>query len=92
MSPRFVDTPLRLVIPRFDSPLTDVVIELDHVRRLRLTGDTPPAVFLQLKEIFHTLESLGSARIEGSSIPRENRAMPRQANTVAMPSSAITQP
>ncbi|HRH15498.1 MAG TPA: Fic family protein [Azonexus sp.] len=66
MSPRFVDTPLRLVIPRFDSPLTDVVIELDHVRRLRLTGDTPPAVFLQLKEIFHTLESLGSARIEGN--------------------------
>lgn len=66
MAPRFVDSPLRIVAPRFDSPLTDVVIELDHLRRLRLSGDTPTAIFQQLKEIFHTLESLGSARIEGN--------------------------
>ena len=66
MAPRFVDTPLRLVTPGFASPLTDVVIELDHLRRLRLVGDTPVAVFQQLKQIFHTLESLGSARIEGN--------------------------
>lgn len=66
MAHRFVDSPLRLISPGFDSPLTDAVIELDHLRRLRLAGDTPPAVFVQLKEIFHTLESLGSARIEGN--------------------------
>lgn len=66
MAPRFVDTPLRIVAPGFDSPLTDVVIELEHLRRPRPMGDTPPAVFMQLKEIFHTLESLGSARIEGN--------------------------
>ncbi|MDR5170695.1 Fic family protein [Methylobacillus flagellatus] len=66
MAPQFVDHPLRIVAPGFDSPLTDVVIELDHLRRLQLAGDTPPAVFFQLKEIFHTLESLGSARIEGN--------------------------
>lgn len=66
MRPRFVDSPLRIISLSFDSPLTDVVIELDHLRRLRLAGDTPPAVFMQLKEIFHTLESLGSARIEGN--------------------------
>lgn len=64
--PRFVHTPLQLITLSFDSPLTDVVIELDHLRRLRLSGDTPLAVFMQLKQIFHTLESLGSARIEGN--------------------------
>lgn len=66
MAPRFVEVPLRIIAPGFDSPLTDVVIELDHLRRPRPTGDTPRAVFMQLKEIFHTLESLGSARIEGN--------------------------
>ena len=66
MQPRFVDSPLRIVSPSFDSPLTDVVIALDHLRRLRLDGNTPPAIFHQLKDIFHMLESLGSARIEGN--------------------------
>lgn len=66
MPSRFVDIPLHLVTPEFASPLTDVVIELDHLRRLQLAGDTPDAVFAQLKEIFHTLESLGSACIEGN--------------------------
>lgn len=66
MAPVFVDFPLRVVAPEFTSPLTDVVMELEHLRRLQLTGDTPPAMFFQLKTIFHTLESLGSARIEGN--------------------------
>lgn len=66
MSSAFVDFPLRIVAPDFTSPLTDVVMELEHLRRLELAGDTPAAVFFQLKSIFHTLESLGSARIEGN--------------------------
>lgn len=64
--PVFVDIPLQLPSPSFDSPLTDVVMELEHLRRLTLSGDTPPPVFYQLKQIFHLLESLGSARIEGN--------------------------
>lgn len=40
--------------------------ELEHLRRLRLEGSTPAPVFFQLKHIFHMLESLGSARIEGN--------------------------
>jgi Fic family protein len=66
MSPVFVDFPLQVIQPEFTSPLTDVVMELEHLRRLQLAGDTPPAMFFQLKAIFHTLESLGSARIEGN--------------------------
>jgi Fic family protein len=57
---------LRLLNPAFDSPLVDVVTELEHLRRLRLGGSTPAPVFFQLKHIFHMLESLGSARIEGN--------------------------
>lgn len=57
---------LKLLNPAFDSPLVDVLTELEHLRRLQLHGDTPPAVFFQIKHIFHMLESLGSARIEGN--------------------------
>ncbi|MEB0107722.1 Fic family protein [Pseudomonas sp. MH9.3] len=57
---------LELLNPSFDSGLVDVLSELEHLRRLELGGDTPPAVFFQLKDLFHTLESLGSARIEGN--------------------------
>jgi len=66
MKPSFVDYPFRIIELNFSSPLTDVVMELEHLRKLQLSGDTPPAVFFQLKKIFHTLESLGSARIEGN--------------------------
>lgn len=66
MSPSFVDYPLKIIEPNFSSPLIDVVMELEHLRKLRLGGDTPAAVFFQLKNIFHMLESLGSARIEGN--------------------------
>lgn len=57
---------LKLLNPTFDSPLVDVLTELEHLRRLQLRGDTPPAVFFQIKHVFHMLESLGSARIEGN--------------------------
>ena len=60
------DIKLRLVSPDFDSGLTDTVIELNHLRRLELRGTTAPWLFFQLKNIFHILESVGSARIEGN--------------------------
>jgi len=52
--------------PSFTSRLTDLIIELDHLRRKELRGTTPTAIFFQLKAIFHMLESIGSARIEGN--------------------------
>jgi len=57
---------LRLVSPSFDSQLTDTLIELNHLRKLKLQGSTAPWMFFQLKNIFHILESVGSARIEGN--------------------------
>jgi len=57
---------LRLVSPSFDSELTDYLIELNHLKKLKLQGTTAPWIFFQLKNIFHILESVGSARIEGN--------------------------
>ncbi len=64
---KFKHSDIRLVQPSFDSRLTDLVIELDHLRKKRLGGTTHPHVFFQLKSIFQTLESIGSARIEGNN-------------------------
>ncbi len=64
--PLFRHHDLILLNPSFDSPLVDVITALEHLRRLQLQGTTPPPVFFELKNIFHMLESLGSARIEGN--------------------------
>lgn len=63
---KFCHHDLALLNPAFDSPLVDVLTELEHLRRLQLSGTTPAPVFFQLKRVFHMLESLGSARIEGN--------------------------
>ncbi|HRP89687.1 MAG TPA: Fic family protein [Edaphocola sp.] len=65
--PKFIPYELKLVTPDFDDDLTDLIIELDHLRRRKLEGTTHPQVFFQLKHLFHTLESIGSARIEGNN-------------------------
>ena len=64
---KFVHYDLKLVEPTFDSSLTDLIIELDYLRKKTPGGSTHPKVFFQLKHIFHTLESIGSARIEGNN-------------------------
>lgn len=64
--PEFLHHDLRLLSPSFESPLLDVLTDLEHLRRLEIRGTTPLPVFLQLKKVFHLLESLASARIEGN--------------------------
>lgn len=58
---------MKLFTPDFASDLTTYIVELDHLRRLQLSPTTHPLVFAQLKRLFHTLESVGSARIEGNT-------------------------
>ena len=64
---KFVHYDLKLVEPTFGSPLTDLIIELDYLRRKQIAGTTHLQIFFQLKSIFHFMESLGSARIEGNN-------------------------
>lgn len=61
------NTELRLPKIDFESPIMDSIIELEVLRYKRLYGSTPPLIFFQLKRIFHMLESIGSARIEGNN-------------------------
>ena len=63
---QFIHHDLKLLNPSFTSPLLDVLTDLEHLRRLQMRGSTPLPVFLQLKQVFHLLESLASARIEGN--------------------------
>ena len=66
MSANFKHIDLRLVEPPFGSQLTELVLQLDYLRKKPLDGTTHPVLFFQLKNIFHLLESIGSARIEGN--------------------------
>jgi hypothetical protein len=47
--------------------LHEIILDLEKLRTKRLSGDIPPHIFFQLKDIFHFLETLGSARIEGNN-------------------------
>ena len=68
MEPRFNDFQLRIVEPAFGSVLTDIIIELERLRApRRVKSRVSPHIFAQLKEVFHTLESLDSVRIEGNN-------------------------
>ena len=84
--PEFRHYELKLVEPTFSSPLTDLIIELNHLRKKRLIGSTHARVFFQLKEIFHTLESIGSARIEGN-----NTTIAEYIETKLEPQSAVSE-
>ena len=66
MNNSFTHFDLRMVSPPFESKATDLIIDLDYLRKNVPRGTTPSEIFFQLKDIFHMLESIGSARIEGN--------------------------
>jgi len=66
MNKIFKHIDLRLVEPSFTSETTELIMELNYLRRKELGGTTPSHIFFQIKHIFHMLESIASARIEGN--------------------------
>ncbi len=52
--------------PTFKSSLTDLIIELEGLRNKNVSGTAKPWVFFELKNLFHIVEALSSARIEGN--------------------------
>lgn len=52
--------------PKFDSGLTNIILELEHLKNRPLKNTTSESVFLQLKSLLHTVEAVASARIEGN--------------------------
>lgn len=62
-----LDFPLKLLNPSFDSELVDVLNDLEKLRHWHgFRAEIPANLGQQLQSIFHMLESLGSARIEGN--------------------------
>ena len=53
--------------PSWGSDLANIILDLEKLRTKQLGGNVPPYIFFQLKDIFHILETLGSARIEGNN-------------------------
>jgi Fic family protein len=58
---------IKIPDPFWGSDLANIILDLEKLRTKKLGGDVPPYIFFQLKEIFHILETLGSARIEGNN-------------------------
>lgn len=52
--------------PQYSSKLTDIIIQLEHLRGRSVLGSTNRQIFVQLKSLFHIIEALSSARIEGN--------------------------
>lgn len=62
-----MDRPLFTIpIPTYDSQIVGDILELERLKLRPLSGTTHPAIFFEIKYVFHMLESLGSARIEGN--------------------------
>lgn len=57
---------LRLPKPDFNDPIVGMIIELEKLRGKEVDPGVNRILFNQLKEIFHKVESLCSARIEGN--------------------------
>lgn len=53
-----------LINPSYDHPIVSTIIELEKLRVRHLETKVQPLIFFQLRDIFHMLESLWSARIE----------------------------
>ena len=56
-----------LFTPDLNSNVTNLIMELEYLRKKLLRGTTHPKIFFQMKNIFQMLESLGSSRIEGNN-------------------------
>ena len=54
--PEYRPYPLQLLTPQFDSEITDLIIDLDHLRKKEIRTATHPIVFRQLVELFHIVE------------------------------------
>lgn len=58
---------IKIPDPSWGSNLANIILDLEKLRTKKLAGNAPPYIFFQLKELFHILEKLGSARIEGNN-------------------------
>jgi len=62
-----IDQVLQLAEPKFDSELNGAIVRLEVLRHRKLASKTvKPFLFFELQSLFHLIESVQSARIEGN--------------------------
>lgn len=52
--------------PKYNSKLTGIIFQLEHLRGRTVPSNTNQQIFIQLKNLFHIIEALSSAHIEGN--------------------------
>ena len=52
--------------PLFNSKITDLVIDIEYLRRKETIVTTDPFIYNQLRKIFLDLDAMGSARVDGN--------------------------
>lgn len=57
---------IRIPQPEYSSKLTDIIIQLEYLRGYATSKNINQQTFAQFKTIFHIIEALSSARIEGN--------------------------
>lgn len=66
MSPRTSHMGFKLPEPDFNSPVIDLVMDLEFLKRVEPFKSTDSVLYQQLSEIFRDLDSIASARIDGN--------------------------
>ncbi len=66
MSPRVKYTGFKMPEPAFNSRTTDLIMDMEFLRRREVVLTTNPILFEQLRRIFWEMDALGSARIDGN--------------------------
>jgi Fic family protein len=66
MSPRVKYTGFKMPEPDFSSRITDLVMDLEFLRRRELQITTDPVLYEQLRNIFRDLDAIASARVDGN--------------------------
>ena len=57
---------IKTPLPSYDSNITDTILQLEHLRGRSTSSTMSPQLFAQLRDLFHIIEALSSARIEGN--------------------------
>ncbi|MCD6332683.1 MAG: Fic family protein [Bacteroidales bacterium] len=66
MSPIVKNPGFRVHEPPFHSRIIDLIIDIEHLRRKEVHPTTHPYYYNQFRNIFHDLDAMGSARIDGN--------------------------
>lgn len=66
MNPRSTTMGFKLPEPEFNSSVTDLIIDLEYLRRYEPQKTTDPIIYGQLRDIFRDLDAIASARIDGN--------------------------